>query len=353
VRRRQLARVLVPLFILALGVYLWRPQSVVDRLLAAPPILRPWALRGAAALIHAYLWAKLAALALLGLLVIHLCAALVLFARQRRNRAAVRWRTLELELAPPTTIVTAPSGADLFLGFQRLDAPDGRGRGRERALVFALLGGDDGRMRLRVRAPIDDYADWSSVLRQQIEGCAPGTTVRPAADDLEAAIAHAQPGQVLAWSDLVLLRSAAYPMGDLAQFSADPLGPLATALRGGAEIHYAAYEIIVRAVERRAKAPLREQVARIQAQLSPDDLVSHDALLRKAATTAFDIVVRCVVIANDTVSARAKLQSMRAALTQYDRTTAGATQRLLIPPIDRLAGGGRGFLMALGVLLPR
>jgi hypothetical protein len=350
-RRRQLARVLIPLLICALGAYLWMPQRVLQPLLEAPPPLRPWAIRGAHALTSAYPWAQLVALLLLGLLLVHLCTAFVLLAVQQRNRAAVRWRTLELDIAVSAASATSPAGADLFLGLQRLDIPQWRGRGRETALVFTLLGGDDGRMRLRARGPIDATRDWSSFLRQQIEGCAPGTTVRSVDDDLQVAIAAAQPGQVLAWSDLVLLRDVAYPLNDLAQFSADPLGPLASALRGGAAIHYAAYEIVLRAVERRWKAPLREQVARIQAALSPDDLASHDVLLRKAAQTGYDVVVRCLVIADDAAAARAQLHDMREQLAQYDRTTGGATQRLLIPSADRLAGGGRGFLIPLGVPL--
>src|SRR5262245_13879316 len=123
----------------------------------------------------------------------------------------------------PTSLL---AGVDLFLGLQRLDTPLGRGRGRETTLVFTLLGGDDGRMRLRVRGPIEGTRHWSRYLRQQIEGCAPGTTVRLVKDDLQNAVAAARPGQVLIWSDLVLLCDAAYPLNDLAQFSADPLGPL-------------------------------------------------------------------------------------------------------------------------------
>jgi hypothetical protein len=350
-RHRQLARVFVPLLVLVLGAYLWAPQRALQPLLDAPPLLRPWASRAALYLISAYSWARLAALLLLGVLLVHLCTALVLFRVQRLNRAAVRWRTLELDIGVSAAAAGVAAGADLFLGLQRLDTPQGRGRGRETTLVFTLLGGDDGRMRLRARGPVEGNRDWSRYLRQQIEGCAPGTTLRLVDDDLQVAITTALPGQVLAWSDLVLLRDAAYPLNDLAQFSADPLGPLASALRSGAAIHYAAYEIVLRAVERHWKAPLREQVARIQAALSPDDLASHDVLLRKAAQTGYDVVVRCLVIADDATAARAQLRDMREQLAQYDRTTSGATQRLLLPQLDRLAGGGRGFVMELGVPL--
>lgn len=356
--RRQLARVLVPLLVLALGYYLWAPGRALQTLLNAPAPLRQWAIHVAQYLVLAYPWTKLAALLLLLTLLLHLCATLILFSAQHRNRRSVRWRTLELDIAAPSTHYGTRTSADLFLGLQRLDIPRGRGLGRETTLVFTLLGSDDGRMRLRVRGPVDTTRDWSSFLRQQIEGCAPGTTVRLVDDDLQVASAAAEsrrregrPGQVLAWSDLVLPRDAAYPLNDLAQFSADPLGPLASALRGGAAIHYAAYEIILRAVERRWKAPLREQIARIQAQLSPDDLASHDVLLRKAAQTAYDVVVRCLVIADDVTAARAQLHDMREQLAQYDHTTGGATQRLLVPPTDRLAGGGRGFVIPLGVPL--
>jgi hypothetical protein len=352
-RRRQLARVLVPLLLLALGVYLWAPGRALQPFETAPPPLRPWALRATHYLILIYPWAKLTALLLLGLLLLHFCTAFILFMVQQRNRALVYWRTLELEIAFSADPTRSSAGADLFLGLQRLDVPQGRGLGRETALVFALLGSDDGRMRLRLRGPIDLERDWSRLLRQQIEGCAPGTTLRLVEDDLQGVLANAEPGQVLIWSDLVLLRDAAYPLNDLAQFQADPLGPLASALRAGAAIRYAAYEIIVRAVEHHWKAPLREQVARIQAHLSPDDLASHELLLRKAAQTGYDVVVRSLVVADDISAARTQLQNMREQLAHYDRTTAGATQRLLIPSIDRLSGGGSGFLIPLSVPLPR
>jgi hypothetical protein len=216
-------------------------------------------------------------------------------------------------------------------------------------MVFALVGGDDGRMQLRVRgrAP-KGQRNWASFLRQQIEGRAPGTTARPAPDDLAEALDAAQPGQVLAWADLLLQRDASYPLNDLSQFATDPMGPLAAALRGSRHCHYSAYEIIVRAVENRWRRPVRTQVAQIQATLTPDDLPGHDALLTKAAQAAYDVVVRCIVIADDVTSARAQLTDMREMLAQFDRPTRGATQRLLIPSVDRLApGGARGRVVTI------
>jgi hypothetical protein len=55
----------------------------------------------------------------------------------------------------------------------------------------------------------------------------------------------------------------------------------------------------------------------------------------------------CIVIADDTATARAKLTDMRGELAQFDRTTRNATQRLDIPSSDRLApGGARGQVIA-------
>jgi hypothetical protein len=337
-RQRRLFRLLRFLITLALLSLLYAPQSVISILLEVPPPARPFVVRALPLITRAEPWLHLGALLILTTLSVHLCIAACLLAVQRRNRSTTAFRSLNLDIAPAPAL-SPLHGVDLFVGLQRLNHPQGRWRGAEERLVFALVGGADGRMRMRVRGPAHSR-DWTAFLCQQIEGRAPGTTARPADDDLAVAIARATPGQVLGWCDLVLMRDASYPLNDLGQFATDPIGPLAAALRGSSHIHYAAYELILRAVEGRWRRPLRTQVAQIEARLTPDDLVSHEALLRKADQVAYDVVVRCIVIADDPGSARTQLQDMRDALAQFDRTTRGATQRLHIPPLDRLAPGG-------------
>jgi hypothetical protein len=199
-------------------------------------------------------------------------------------------------------------------------------------------------MQLRVRAPTATR-DWTTFLRQQIEGCFPGTTARVADDDLASALdtaAHArtadgQPApRVLGWCDLVLQHPAGYPLNDLSELDADPLGLLATRLQRRPYVHYAAYKIILRATDDRWRQSVREQLAHIAARLAPDDLPAHDALLTKAAQPAYDIVVRCIVIAEDRVAAREQLRDMREALAPFDRRTRHRTQRLQVHPLDRL-----------------
>jgi hypothetical protein len=345
-RVRGPQRLLALLLSLTLLTYLYAPQWVIGKLLATPPPLHGWVLRTLPVIVRAYPWLQLAALLILSALLFHLCIAACLAAVQWRNRTAVQFRTLALDVAAAPTI-TPLHGVDLFIGLQRLSSTHGRARGREEALVFALIGGDDGRMRMRLRGPLRQAQggaahdhDWSTFLRQQIEGRAPGTTARPATDDLATALAQASNGQALAWADLVLLRDASYPLNDLGQFATDPMGPLAAALQGGPAVHYVAYEIILRAVEDRWRHSMRMAVAQIQASLTPDDLASHDALLRKAEQVAYDVIVRCIVLADDGQAARAQLRDMQEALAQFDRTTRGATQRFHVARVDRLIPGG-------------
>jgi hypothetical protein len=251
-----LLRLLVTLAILSL---LSAPQSVISRALELPPPARLLVVRALPLITHAYPWFHLGALLILATLLVHLCIAARLLAVQRRNRAATAFHTLALNIAPAPAL-SPLHGVDLFIGLQRLNHPHGRWRGLEERLIFALVSGTDGRMRMRVRGPAHSR-DWATFLCQQIEGRAPGTTARPVEDDLAAAIARATPGQVLGWCDLVLMRDASYPLNDLGQFATDPIGPLAAALRGSAHVHYAAYELILRAVEGRWRRPLRTQVA--------------------------------------------------------------------------------------------
>lgn len=345
-RYRRLARLLLLLITLALLVFLYAPEWLMDTLLEAPKPVRPLVMRTLSLLVSVYPWFQRGALLLLVALLLHLCIAACLVGVQRRNRAARVFRTLALEIAP-TPALSPMQGVDLFVGLQRLNRVRERWRGREETLVFALVSGTDGRMRMRVRGPADDR-DWTTFLCQQIEGRAPGTTARPTEDDLAIARADAAPGQMLGWCDLVLMRDASYPLNDLGQFAADPLGPLAATLRTSSQVHYAAYELILRAVENRWRRRLRTQVAQIEARLTPDDLTSHEALLRKADQVAYDVVVRCIVIADEPESARAKLHDMHDALAQLDRTTRGITQRLHIPAVDRfLPAGAQGRVVRI------
>jgi hypothetical protein len=311
-RRQRLGRVLsVVIGLPALVMYLYLPNQVIRTILEAPPPIRRFGTLVAAALTRFYPWCQFVAALVLVCLLLHLCLAAVLLIVQRRRRVRATFRTLALDIAP-AQLLSPMHGVDLFVGLQRLNTPIGRGRGVEENLVFALIGGEDGRMQLRVRGPVAGR-NWTTFLRQQIEGRCPGTTTRLADDDLVDALmqaarsasshdAHNAP--VLAWSDLVLRRDAAYPLNDLSQFDTDPIGPLALALRGSPAVRYTAYEIMVRAVEDRWRQPIRTQLAHIQARLTPDDLPGHDALLRTAEQAAYDVVVRCIVVADDARAAR-------------------------------------------------
>jgi hypothetical protein len=353
-RQQRIARAIgVVIGLPALVTYVYLPNRAIHTVLEAPPPLRRFGVLAASALTRFYPWCQFLATLVLALLLLHLCLATVLLIVQRRQRARATFHTLALDIAP-AQLLSPLHGVDLFVGWQRRNVPYGRGRGSEENLVFALISGDDGRMQLRVRGPVAGR-DWTTFLRQQIEGRCPGTTTRLVDDDLVVALmeaartgAHDTGSQpVLAWSDLVLRRDAAYPLNDLSQFDADPIGPLALALRGGPNIRYAAYEIIVRAVEDRWRQPIRTQLAHIQARLTPDDLPGHDALLRTAEQAAYDVVVRCIVVANNARVARAHLRDMREALGQFDRTTRGALQRLQAPSVDRLGGGAAGHVVRI------
>ena len=283
------------------------------------------------------------------LLIAHLVVAGGLLALQRRTRA--RQQYITYDVLPALRDDRSPvRGVDLFAGLARLNRPHGRARGAEEVLVFALVG-DAGRARMRVRVPLRAARDWGAQLRQQLSGMVPGTSVRPLTDSAgqpgdDLAQAVATPGAAVGWVDLVMAHGVEYPLLDLTRFDADPLGALAAALTPAPELHYCGYELLVRAVEPRWQDGVRAQVARIQAQLAPADLAAHDALLQNAERVGYDVVVRGVVVARTPAAARARLATMRESLAPFDRTTRGRTQRLVVPPLDRLAGAAHGRVVS-------
>lgn len=344
-QRRTLTRLLLLALLIVLGVYLLLPGVLFGPLIAALPTRRPPAvtttIRFLLAL-HPFV-TILCALTLVGV-VTHLVVGIVSAVLQARARARVTWRTFTV--LPPLKDGLSPlRGVDVFASLTRLTRPHGRWRGQEEALVFALVRDDDGRAALRVRVPDARTTDYATLLRTQLTGLVPGTTVRPLhdadgqpVDDLTDALDRTRtPGAVLGWIDVTMERGVEYPLMDLLQFDGDPMGALAAALHTTDGVQYCGYEIIVRAVEPRWRDGVRAQVARIQGQLAPGDMAAHEVLLRTAERVAYDVVVRCLVVASDVTAGRTQLIALRDALGQFDRETRGRRQRLDVPLRDRIA----------------
>ncbi|NJO82546.1 MAG: hypothetical protein HC828_06765 [Blastochloris sp.] len=304
-------------------------------------------------LLAAYPFVQLGVVGVLGVLILHLTLAAVLVPLQQYHRRRTPYHTLALDLS--LTEQPGPlHGMAFFVGLQRLAHAHGRVQGREATLVCSIVQGDDGLAQFRVRAPVRTDQDGLALLRDQITGRWPGTTTRlREQDDLQAAITQAATPplsggpRALASLDLTLCHHASYPLNDVSGLLDESLGPLLVALQHRPGVQYAAYELILRGVEPRWRIPVRMQVAQIQARLSPDDLGGHDALLRTLDQAVYDVVVRCVVIADTAPQARAVVQQLAQALGQFDHTTRGHRQALRSPRIDVVRGGMRGRVVPL------
>ena len=340
-RTRSLLRLGGMLLLALLALLAWTPDMIVTTLAAAtaggPPLLRA-AGAGVAAAVP---WVRIGMALLLTVIGADLLRGGVLLARQRRRRAARRLHTWDAAFpAAPAAAWSPLTGVDLLIGLAPLLPAHAVTRGDEPTLALVIESGSDGRARLRVRTPGGD--DWRAAVRHEIEGRTPGATVRPAADDLAAAL---QQAGAVAWVDLVPARPAGHPLRDLGRFQSDPLGPLAAAVRVTAPVIYAGYDILVRGADVRAdqawREALRTQVARIQARLTPGDLAAHDALLQQAEGWAFEVTVRCVAAAVTEEAAVRQVQALAQALGQFAAESGGAVQRLAPPPLDALAQGRR------------
>ncbi|PDV96523.1 hypothetical protein A9Q02_22685 [Candidatus Chloroploca asiatica] len=316
----------------------------------APPTLAPLAARLGAWLQGAYPWVKLGLVALLSGVVLHLVLGGWMLARQiaRRRRTTVQTMLVDL---PRTPAAELGRGVDLFAGLGDLLSPAGQLQGRDDHVVFALVNGmADQRVRLAVRTPTQQAAQLASTdaLRNLLHGEAPGTTTRPATDDVATMLAQHQDsdGPRLAGSaDYILARSPSYPLKDLAMFvGGDPLGPLATALTRQEGVTYAAYELILRALPPHDdwRAPLRDQIGQIQGTVNPEDLAAYEALVRKVEHHGFDVVVRCLVAAQTRAAAVRQVRAMHHALQTFSRPAGDARQRLRRVG-SRLPGRTPGF----------
>lgn len=304
-------------------------------------------------LLTAYPFVQLGVVGVLSVLILHLTLAAVLVPIQQYHRRRTPYHTLALDL----TLAEQPGplhGMAFFVGLQRLTHAHGRAQGREATLVCSIVQGADGLAQFRVRAPVRTDQDGLALLRDQIAGRWPGTTTRLLEqDDLQTAITQAaaptpaENRRCLTSIDLTLCHHAAYPLNDVSGLLDESLGPLLVALQHRPGVQYAAYELILRGVEPRWRIPVRMQVAQIQARLSPDDLGGHDALLRTLDQAVYDVVVRCVVIADTPAQSQAVAQQLAQALGQFDHTTRGHRQALRSPRIDVVRGGMRGRVVPL------
>lgn len=351
-RWRGIQRIGSVLLLLALGVLIWTPDRVLSwlatsaplRLPGAPGAALPWLL----ALIPWLQWGVI-----VGLLVVW---GLVLHGGVRMFRLAQVWRTRATETwepsFPATLILTPFTGIDLLVGWAPLLRPPRTPPEEAPWLVLALESAADGRGRLRVRAPRSRL--WRDLVRHEIEGRVPGSTVRAGVDALQHALAGAG---FLAWVDVTPARAGGAPLRDLGRFQSDPLGPLAAAVRVAPPVRYAAYDIVLHAVppaeERRQREGQRMQIARIQARLTPGDLGAHAALMQHLEGVCFGAVIRCLAVADTEDAAVQQVQALVAALGQFTAETSGVIQRLAPVRTDALTQGRRRcFVVPCGADAP-
>lgn len=347
-QQRTLARFCGMLVFVAVFAFVVAPLPLLLALRdVSGPLARPAAVIGGG-LQAIYPLLKGGLLIVLGYLLLHLSVGLVLLTIQRRQRTRRALATFRLELARSESTELG-RGVDIFAGIGELLSAAGRLTGNEDALVFALINHtDDHRVRLAIRGPARTLAQQATLqaVRNLVSGAAPGTTTQPAADDLEAQIGSAALQDGFAGSaDFVLLRSPSYPLKDLGLFiGSDPLGPLAAALDRKDGVRYAAIELIIRAVpvQNDWRAPLREQIGAIQGSVNPEDIAAYDALLRKVESHGFDVVVRCIVVAENRQAAIQQLRELHHALRTFSRP-AGSARQGLRRCGSRLRDGSAGF----------
>ncbi len=296
--------------LVALVAFVAAPLPLLRALQDVPePVARPAALL-TTWLRLGYPLARAGVLTLLGYLLLHLLTGLILLQVQARHRRQRELTTFLVDLARREQPELG-RGVDLFAGIGDLLNAVGRSTGREATLVFALVNHqEDQRVRLVIRGSAATPAQHATLhaVRTLVSGAAPGTTTRPAPDEVQALLrGDAARGAVAApalagfvgYADFVLRRHPSYPLKDLALFvGSDPLGPLALALERRAGVRATGLELILRALPATDdwRAPLREQIGAIQGSVHPEDRAAYDALLRKVASPGFDVVVRGLVV---------------------------------------------------------
>lgn len=336
-RQRSLLRFAVFIGVVALFGFVLAPTPVLLALKGVPPAVAPFAQKAGWWLQVSYPFAKGALLLGLGATLLHLCLGAYVVAHQiaQRRRAVLQTMLLDLPRTPTTEL---GRGVDLFAGIGELLNATGRLYGNEDVLVFALVNdASDEKVRLAVRSPARQpaHAVLAEALRNLLTGVAPGTTTRPAPDDVQALTGGNgtnDGARFIGYADIVLARSPSYPLKDLAMFvGGDPLGPLATALARQDNVQYASYELILRALPRKEdwRAPLRERIGQIQGTVNPEDIAAYEALVRKVESHGFDVVLRCIVGAESRAAALAQLRTMQHALLTFSRPSGDARQSLL------------------------
>jgi len=342
-KQRTLLRFFGMLGFMALFVFVAAPmplllalQNVSGQLVRSAEIVGWW-------LQTSYPYLKYGVLILLGYLLLHLFTGLILLQMQLRQRRRHELTTFLVDLARSEQTELG-RGIDIFAGIGELLSPAGRLTGNEDTLVFALVNNtDDHRVRLAIRGPATTPTQHATLqaVRNLVSGAAPGTTTQPARDDVQAQLgseaSNANTVEQIAdgfvgYADFVLLRSPSYPLKDLAMFiGSDPLGPLATALDRKDGVRYTAFELILRAMPAKEdwRAPLREQIGAIQGSVNPEDIAAYEALLRKVETYGFDVVVRCIAVAQSRQAVVQQLRELHNALRTFSRPAGSARQGLL------------------------
>ncbi|PDW05067.1 ATP-binding protein [Candidatus Viridilinea mediisalina] len=349
-RQRSLARFFGIIGLLLVGGFVLAPTPVLLALTQAPPALAPLSARVGWWLQVAYPFVKLGLVAVLSYVILHLIIGAGMIARQISRRRTLALSTVLVEL-PRTPAADLGRGVDLFAGLGEILSPAGRLQGSEDRVVFALVNGmADHRVRLAVRTPAGQATQVASTdaLRNLLSGEAPGTTTRPASDDVSTMLTQHQDSdgpQLAGYADYMLARTPSYPLKDLAMFvGGDPLGPLATALTRQDGVSYAAFEVMVRALPPKEdwRAPLRERIGQIQGTVNPEDLAAYEALVRKVESHGFDVVVRCIVAAQTRDAALRQLRAMHHALRTFSRPAGDARQSLMRVG-SRMPGRTPGF----------
>jgi hypothetical protein len=284
--------------------------------------------------------------------------------QQIARRQAHAWETLVVE--PVDGVAHTPLAmVDVWHAFAPLLDGARLPAGAEPHLVVGIEGGDDGRAQLIIRTPRGAApgrpTPWTHLVHQELEGRFPGLGVRfPDAGDpwrgdrLHAALAQgAACSGVLAWADRVVRRGDGAPLRDLLQFDGDPMGPGARAVERRPGVIYAGYEVLVRGGDdRRWRAGVRRYAAHVQLRQPVDAVTSHPALMRYAESPVFDVVVRCLCVAQDRATAHATVCRMTAVLDQFARRTRGRLQGWMPPPIDRVGGRHGVHVLALSPTTP-
>jgi hypothetical protein len=350
-KQRAIQRFFAIIGVVALGVFVLNPHPLLLLLREVEGQFAEPAATVGLWLQRAHPVVRYGLVLLLGSVLVHLSIGLGLLLLQQHRRRQRELATFLIDLARSEQ--SEPGrGVDIFAGLGELLTPAGRLTGTEDTLVFALVNHtDDHRVRLAIRGLADSPTRQATLqaVRNLVSGAAPGATTQPAADELQTLIGREAPLRdgFVGSADFVLLRSPSFPLKDLAMFiGSDPLGPLATALDRRDGVRYTAFELIMRALPPKEdwRAPLREQIGAIQGSVNPEDIAAYEALLRKVEGYGFDLVIRCIVVAETRFAAVRQLREMHNALRSFSRP-AGSARQALLRRGAKLPGPNAGYTL--------